>query len=148
MPMDDEELKALKESNARLLERAVYQDAVILSRNILDGVTLAESLKKMITENVTGTDGAWKYIPRKDGGLDREKFSDMINTEAKRVGKAFKEAGGGRSAYEGPVEEPKPEEIQAREAARKRTEEEAADIFADIMDNREAAQRAAKGRAA
>ena len=147
--MDADELKALKESNARLMERAVYQDAVILARKLLDDVTIHESAKQMVCENVIGTEGAWKYLPRKDGALDSAKFGEMISNEAKRVGKVLKAAGAGRSTFlDSVAEAPRPEEIQAREAARQREEADSLDVFGEIMGNKEAAKFAAKGRAA
>jgi hypothetical protein len=150
--MDADELKALKESNARLMERAIFQDATITAHRLLSDVSLHESAKRMVIENVIGVEGAWRYIPRKDGSLDTPKFTEMINSETKRIGRMLSEAsGGGRpfgmgvSAY---ADQPKAEDIALREAARKVEETSAIESFTLLMGDGEAAKLAAKGRAA
>lgn len=157
MPISEEELKVLKESQARLLERAVYQDAIITARNLLDEMSLPPSAKSMVVENVLGSQAlGWKPIPTTDGHFDTARFTESLNFEAKRIGKMLAQVPGAT----GPIHmgagyglaEPQSvesvEAIAAREATAKREEEGFARIMESIMGAPEAAKHAAKGRAA
>lgn len=145
--MDATELKALQESvkaandaNAKLLERALKGDAREEAARILAGISLHEAAKVLVIENVL------RDIPQKDGVLDTAKFTEAVNSEAKRVGAVVSAATGsgqvngmGAGAPIVPVTETrKPEEILAH----------AVKTFQRMGLSEAAAKRAALGRVA
>ncbi len=137
--MDQAAVQRLVEAaNAPLLERAVRGDARELAASILRPQALRESGKVMVMENIIGVEGAYRPLPMKDGALDAAKFTEAINTEAKRIGTLLSEAeGAGRVRGLGTAtllqEADDPAKIQAREAAEQRTRKERINIYADLM---------------
>ncbi len=127
-----------------LTERALRGDAREVATKILKDVSLHESAKALVIET------ALRLIPANDGQLDEPVFTEIVNTEAKRVGAAFAAAtGSGRVVGMGsaPVEI-KPEEAARRAASAKAEEEDAVAIFESLGMPADAAKIAAKGRAA
>lgn len=145
--MDAAELTKLQESvtatqaqNALLLERAIKGDAREEAVKILSGVSLHESAKAMVIENVL------RDIPKKDGALDTAKFTEAVNTEAKRVGAVVAASSGsglvfGMGSVTKTVE---PAEAARIAEAAKRTDEDAANVF-KRFGLTEAAAKAAAG---
>jgi hypothetical protein len=151
--MDPAQLTALQESvrtqtalNARLLERAIRGDARELAQAILIPLTLHEAAKAEVVSSVLrGT------IPTKEGDLDREAFTALVNAEAKRIGDlAAAIAGSGRVAGMGTGVQTPPVDptVAAREAeTRKQSRElritEATRSFVALGMPEDAAKRAA-----
>jgi hypothetical protein len=134
---------AVKAAQAPLVERAIRGDARELAAKTLEGVSLHEAAKTMVIDTVL------RDIPQKDGGLDRTKFTEAVDAEAKRVGAMLSAAtGGGRVIGMGtaPVVDAKEAERLAAQA--KADDEAAVAIFESLGMPKDAAQSAAKGRAA
>ncbi len=78
--------KALRQ----LTERALRGDAHVEGRKLLGNMSLTESARTMVLENVLRFP-----VPDKDGALDTAKFTEAVNEEAKRVAAVLSEAGVG-----------------------------------------------------
>jgi hypothetical protein len=142
-----DELKRLQEShnaqvaiNKRLLERAIRGDAREAAETILKPLSLHEAVKAEVITNVL------RDVPMKDGDLDREKFAEAVNAEAKRLGAlAAALSGSGRVQGMGATV---PTPIDAKEVERQATEkkalrEAAVKAYMDIGMPKDAAERAA-----
>ena len=144
--------KLLRETVAALQARAVYQDTVILARETLSDMTLPPAVKQQVEKDIIGTENVPKMIPMKDGGLDRTALKESISTRAKELGRMLYESGLSLGRPVGVGEELLPQipaaEIAAREAREQRDQAEAEAVFTDLMQNKEAAKFAARGRAA
>jgi hypothetical protein len=147
--MNVQEATQLRESTARLLDRAIRGDAREAATEVLADFTLAEAAKKRVIETVLG--GA---IPKTAAGeLDRTAFSAVVTAEAKREGAyVARLVGSGRVAGMGagvPALELTEAQRTAADAQRKRDDEDAVAIFESFPGmSKEAAAIAAKGRAA
>jgi hypothetical protein len=85
----DADLKALQESNRKLLERALRADAREEAQRLLEGVTLPAAAKAHVIDTVMR-----EAVPLKDGELDKTKLAEAIKAEAKRVGQMIRESTG------------------------------------------------------
>lgn len=148
-PVEATEVKNLRESTARLLDRAIRGDARVAAAEVLEGLTLAEAAKKRVVETVCA--GA---LPKTEAGeLDRTAFAAVVAAEAKREGAyVARLVGSGRvsgmGAAPAAVELTEAQRTEA-DARRKRDEDDAVRIFESFPGmTKEAAAVAAKGRAA
>ncbi len=135
---------AVKTAQAPLLERAIRGDAREAAAKILKDVTLHEAAKALVIDAVL------KDIPMVDGALDAVKFTESVNSEAKRIGAVIAAAtGSGKVVGMGAATVPvTAEESAARAAREKANDEEAISVFESLGMPRESAVFAAKGRAA
>lgn len=145
--MDMKEVKRLiDESNAPLKERALRGDAMVAGVRALADVSLSESAKQMVIENVIG-----RGIPTEDdGSLSEKKLREAIEAEAKRVGAVVGAAGVqvvGMGSGESPTKKQLKEEKQ-RKRELKEQRREARDVFQDLGLSESAAKFAARGRVA
>lgn len=147
--MTDQEAKELRESNKRLLERIMKQDAKSAGDRLLEGINLPPRSKMRVIENVIE-----RGLPLKDGELDSTKFAELIEAEAKREGAYVADlAGLGRvhtMGSPGGVDPVKAREAKTqRDAEARELRESSADVFGELMGNKEAGKLAAsKGEAA
>ena len=141
--MDADKIQKLQESlektQAQLALREARADAKEQAAVLLESVSLPAAAKSDVISRVV------EAVPMKDGALDSEKLKEMVESEAKRIGKVISESvGGGRVTGFGAslaVEsDPKAEKKARKEAERLR--EGAVDVFASLMGNRSAAERA------
>ncbi len=145
--MTAEEAKRLIEAAVKPFQtRFLRDEARAEATKLLESVALPQPAKLKIIERAVAS------VPETaDGALDLTKFRESVVTEAKSEGEYLSSiTGGGRvfgMGVAGAVTV-KPEDIVAREAAKKREEEEAISIFESIGMPKSAAQHAAKGRAA
>lgn len=145
--MDSEELKQLRESNRRLLDRELRRDAREQGLRMMESLALPPASKNRIIEAVIE-----RGLPSKDDALDVPKFTEMVNQEARREGAYVAELTGagrvlGMGAGEG--DPAKIREAQARrEADEKRLNESAVSVFSDLAGSKEAGKFAATGEAA
>jgi hypothetical protein len=155
--MDTAEIKKLQEGlaaqvaiNERLLRRAIRADAVELGTAVLATTGLNEAQRKYVIESVVGAVDAPKEIAVKEGALDSVKLTESINAAAKAYVATLPNGARVQGLGGAPALQlvPEPEEIAAREAARKREEADEVAIFESLMGNTDAAKAAAKGRAA
>ena len=82
--MDADELKLLRESVARLSSKETRREAIQEGARILRDVSLPDAAKEYIIESVLK-----ESLPMKDGVLDLVKFTESVNSEAKRFGGAI-----------------------------------------------------------
>lgn len=140
--MESAELKALRESTARLVKRALEGDARQEARRILAPLTLAESAKALVIDHVIEAG-----IPANGDAVDVAKLKEALEAEARRVGEAFSAAaGGGRVVGMGVRTEPveiDAKEAERREANNKRLRESTIQSFMDMGLPRAAAEKAA-----
>lgn len=133
---------AVKPFQARFLRDEARAEA----SGLLKTVSLPEAAKTRIIERAVAT------VPQTaEGGLDLTKFRESVVAEAKSEGEYIASlTGGGRVFGMGiaAAAPPKPEEIAAREAAKKTEEADAIAIFESLGMTKRAAEFAAKGRAA
>ena len=110
---------AAVQSPVKALEaRALKGDAVLEANRILSSMSLHEAFKNEVVQNVC------RDIPVKEGQLDTEKFTELVNAEAKRMGAlAAQFSGGGRVIGMGASAPPEADPAKVAEA-RKRAEEE------------------------
>ena len=145
-----EAVAAIQAPVKTLESRALRGDAMVEAGRILSPYNLRESAKAMVVENVL----RFGELPTKDGALDSTKFGELVTAEAKRVA-----AGIGYDGVTGmgsglPVfAEPKSEKKLLKEAKRARElaelqQVDALNVFESLGMPKEAAQFAAKGRAA
>ncbi len=119
--MDEAAVKSLVDAavlaaTTPLKERALKGDAQILAARTLATVSLSESQKQYVIENVLSTG-----VPLVEGKVDETKLSEAVIAEAKRYGATV--SNGARVTGMGvvgmplveakPVEQPKPEDINA-----------------------------------
>jgi len=141
--MDAEEIKLLRESVARLSGKETRREAIQEGARILRDVSLPDAAKEYVIETVLK-----ESLPMKDGALDIAKFTESVNTEARRFGAAI---GGPRVVGMGaapPVqltEAQRAEQKAAAEAEDKLYKESWATFFDGDLKLAEAA---AQGRAA
>ena len=141
--MDLKEVQRLiDQSNAPLRERALRGDAQVAGYRALADVSLSESAKQMVIENVMRLP-----LPVEGGELDQKKFGEAIEAEAKRVGAVFGSGpvvfgmGGGTSKKE--LKEAKRAKKELKEQKR-----ESREVFADLGLSEVASKFAARGRVA
>lgn len=91
MPMDENELKLLREAVAantavanEWKESKLREEAIKTGARILGDVSLSESSKMYIIESVVE-----RGVPKKDGALDVVKLTEAINGEARRYGESI-----------------------------------------------------------
>lgn len=142
---------AAVQAPVKLLEaRAVQGDAIVAANKVLAPLTLHEAVKSEVLNNVL------RDIPLKEGVFDSDKFTVLVNTEAKRLGAlASQLQGGGRPFGLGATEpvENDPLKIEAanrlREAQLKNLREAETSVFGSLMGQPKAAEFAvSKGVAA
>ena len=140
---------AVKQPISLLEARALRGDAMVEANRIMSGMSLHEAAKARVMDTVT-RDG---FFPVKDGAVDTEKFKALVIAEAQREGEYLSRiTGGGRVFGMGTgshvelteaqrEEQRKAEKRQRKEG--KRMQESDVDVFADLMGDRKAAERAA-----
>lgn len=134
----------------KILEaKALRADAMVEAMKVLSGMSLHESAKARVLETVT-RDGAF---PVKEGAVEVAAFKLLVVAEAQREGEYLSRiTGGGRVTGMGigshvelteaqREEQRKFEKRQRKEA--QRMQESDIDVFADLMGDRKAAERAA-----
>ena len=140
-------------SPVRALEqRALKGDAMVEASRILNPLALRESAKTMVVDNVL----RFGELPVKDGALDTAKFGEFVMAEAKRVASAIGYDGvQGMGSGAPPIfgEQPMSEKKRLKEAKRraalqKMEHEDSVSIFESLGMPKDAAEFAAKGRAA
>ena len=135
-----------------LEQRALKGDAMVEASRILNPLALRESAKTMVVDNVL----RFGELPVKDGALDTAKFGEFVMAEAKRVASAIGYDGvQGMGSGAPPIfgEEPMSEKKRLKEAKRraalqKMEHEDSVSIFESLGMPKDAAEFAAKGRAA
>lgn len=147
--MTEQEKTQLREAsatNARLLKRAIRGDARELATSVLEDCTLQEAAKRRVIETCL------QNVPEKDGEVDSVAFTEAVKAEAKREGAYVASVSGagrvlGMGGAPGGV---RLTEAQIAEAKLKREREdtEAVALFESMGMSKDAAQHAAKGRAA
>ena len=140
-----ESLAATNAINAKLLERALKSDAREYATELLEAVTLPEAAKKRIVSCVI------ESVPTKDGAIDTAKLKESVDAAAKAEGQYLAEiTGAGRVIGMGQAT---PTPIDAKESERraqqaKDEEANAISVFESLGMPKDAANLAAKGRAA
>ena len=135
-----------------LEQRALKGDAMVEASRILNPLALRESAKTMVVDNVL----RFGELPVKDGALDTAKFGEFVMAEAKRVASAIGYDGvQGMGSGAPPIfgEQPMSEKKRLKEAKRraelqKMEHEDSVSIFESLGMPKDAAEFAAKGRAA
>ena len=145
-----EAVAAIQAPVKTLESRALRGDAMVEAGRILYPYNLRESAKAMVVENVL----RFGELPTKDGALDSTKFGELVTAEAKRVAAGIGYDGVTGMGSGSPVfAEPKSEKKLLKEAKRARElaelqQVDALNVFESLGMPKEAAQFAAKGRAA
>jgi hypothetical protein len=145
-----EAVGALQAPVKSLEQRALKGDAMVEASRILNPLALRESAKTFVVDNVLRGD-----LPVKDGALDTAKFGELVTAEAKRVAAAIGYEGV-QGMGSGPTildDKPLSAKKQLKEAKRraevaKMEHEDGVSIFESLGMPKEAAEFAAKGRAA
>lgn len=150
--MDAAELKNLqeglaesKETNRKLLERAIRGDAREHIASVLKGNTLHDAGKELVMESVMR--GA---LPMKDGELDTAALKESVDAETKKIGAAIAAAIGSgtvRGMGAAPVVPIDAKEVERKENDAKRAHESAVATFTRFGMDKTAAEAAARGRA-
>lgn len=151
--MDAAEIKKLIETEvsqrvaaetAGLRERARRGDATVIAHRALTTIGFTEAQKAYVVDTVLR-----ETIPTKDGAVDADALTVLVNTEAKRLGAVL--GGAVRGFNAGTELNADPVKIaEARNKARaeeKETTDEFAGLFQEIGLSESAARKAAEGRA-
>lgn len=142
--MTAEDVRKLVESATRpFREKAIKAEAREKAFELLEAVTLPQQAKKRIVERVIDD----LDVSR---DLDHKKLAEAVAEEAKAEGEYLASVtGSGRVIGMGsaPVTV-KPKEAKRLKEAEKQAKKDARGIFEELMDNKEAAKIAAKGRVA
>lgn len=132
---------AVKSAQTPLLERAIRGDAREEATRILAGVTLQEASKSRVIDLVLA-----RELPVTDGALDKVKFAEAVNAEAKLEGAyvasltgAGRVTGMGQSVVVDPAAETRLHEASVR------THKRAFDVFSQFGLPADAAKRIAEG---
>ena len=141
-----ETVKAQEAVNKQLLERAIKADAREEAGRLLEAVTLPPQAKARVIARVLES-----APPTKDGALDTAKLKEAVDREAKAEGEYLASIIPSGNVI-GMGQRPQPvidaAESARRQQAAKDEEAEAISIFESLDMPKEAAQFAAKGRAA
>jgi len=138
---------AVAQATAPLRERALRGDAREQASGLLEGVALPAASKTRIIER------ALANLPiTPEGALDEAKFRELVVAESKseseyvaRIRESGRVVGMGSAPA---IPAPKPEEIAAREAQAKQSEETNIAVWESLTGSKAAAAFAAKGRVA
>jgi hypothetical protein len=150
--MDAAEITKLQESvaaanaaNAKLLERALKSDAREYVTELLESVTLPDPAKKRIVSRVIET------LPTKDGALDTTKLKEAVDAAAKAEGEylaSIMPSGNVIGMGQRPQQALDPKESERRAQLAKDEEANSISVFESLGLPKNAAEFAAKGRAA
>jgi len=133
--------KLIDQSTGPLRERALRGDAIVEANRALAGVSLRESAKQYVIDNVLA-----QGIPATAAGeLDAKKLVERIEAECKRIGAVLSETGV-RVVGMGSQPVLKPKEAKRLKEAAKQDRREFREVFEELGLPKEAAKFAARGR--